>query len=58
VTHSGVANFIVDEDPLSTGSSSNNLLNVIGQYAGDIPVQAGPALFVVQADGAFTFTPM
>ncbi len=57
VTHNGVANFIVDEDPLTAGSQTNGLINEIGQYAGDIPVEAGPALFAITADGAFTFTP-
>jgi hypothetical protein len=57
VTHHGVSNFIVDEDALSAGSQTNNLLNEIGQYDGVVPVQAGPALFAITADGAFTFTP-
>jgi hypothetical protein len=57
VTHNGVANFIVDEIPTAAGSQTNNLLNQIGQYVGDIPVEAGPALFAITADGAFVFTP-
>lgn len=52
LTHNGQANFIVDE--VATDGSDNNLVNEIGKYSGQVPAAGGPALIVIQADGAWT----
>jgi hypothetical protein len=50
LTHSGERNFIVR----SVGKSSRGLVNEIGPYDGKVAAPAGPALWVIIADGNWT----
>ena len=52
LTHTGSANFIVDE--IGTDGSNNNLVNEIGRYSGQVPAAPGPALISINADGTWT----
>jgi hypothetical protein len=52
ITHKGQANFIVDVWGSSSGST--NLVNEIGNYAGQQVLPQDGLLLVVQADGAWT----
>ena len=54
-THDGQSNFVVREEADQL-FSSGLLVNEIGPYEGSIPVQAGPSIFVVEADGNWTVT--
>lgn len=53
LTHGGQANFIVDA---YNDSGSNNLVNEIGHYDGEVQLPDGTVLITVQADGAWTLT--
>lgn len=52
-THDGQSNFVVREEADQL-FSSGLLINEIGPYEGTVPVQAGPSIFVVEADGNWT----
>ncbi len=54
-THDGQSNFIVREgtDALF---SSGLLINEIGSYNGSVPMQAGPSVLAVEADGNWTLS--
>lgn len=53
VTHDGQSNFVIREEADQV-FSSGLLINEIGPYEGSVPVQAGPSIFVVEADGTWT----
>lgn len=52
-THDGQSNFVVREEADQL-FSSGLLINEIGSYQGSVPVQAGPSIFIVEADGNWT----
>jgi hypothetical protein len=54
ITHAGSANIIVVQD--NGGIFPNLMVNDIGAYEGTVPVQGGPSVVTVQADGAWTLT--
>lgn len=55
VTHSGQSNFVVREE---TDQLFNLglLINEIGAYEGSVPMQEGPSLIMVEADGSWTLS--
>lgn len=56
ITHHGASNFAVTTVPLK-GGSINLLVNEIGDYDGKVPLDAGPLLVQVTADGAWAIAP-
>lgn len=54
MTHDGAANFIVYD--FGDGIINPGLVNEIGAYTGTVPISAGPSVFVIRADGAWTAT--
>ncbi|GAA1453300.1 NINE protein [Nesterenkonia lacusekhoensis] len=54
-THDGTSNFVVREgtDALF---SSGLLINEIGSYSGSVPMQSGPSILAVEADGNWTLS--
>lgn len=53
-THDGESNFVVQ---VITSDSTDIAINEIGTFTGRIPVSAGLAFVVVQADGTWTLVP-
>ena len=49
LTHNGSSNFVVTAT--GTDGSPNNIVNEIGSYSGNVPIQAGPAIVSIEADG-------
>lgn len=54
ITHDGDANIAVIQ---FGGLFPNLMVNDIGPYTGSVPVQAGPSVIVVNANGNWTITP-
>lgn len=52
ITHKGSSNFVVT----AVGNDDGLLVNEIGRYDGVVPMSDGPAVLVIQADGAWTLT--
>lgn len=52
ITHKGSSNFVVT----AVGNNDGMLVNEIGHYDGVVPVSDGPAVLVIEADGAWTLT--
>lgn len=52
ITNSGQSNFVVT----FIGDTSDLLVNEIGSYSGTVPVTGGPAIIVVESDGAWTIS--
>lgn len=53
VTHNGSSNFVVSEEN-SAAFHMGLLVNEIGAYSGTVPLGAGPAAIIIQADGSWT----
>lgn len=52
INHKGKSNFIVSE--YSDAAIMGLLVNEVGNYSGKVPAYAGPAIVVINADGAWT----
>ncbi|MCB0910575.1 MAG: DUF2510 domain-containing protein [Propionibacteriaceae bacterium] len=51
VIHKGRSNFVVLQE---TGGFPNLAVNEIGRYSGVVPIEEGPSVVIVKADGAWT----
>lgn len=59
VEHDGESNFIVHgESPVDDGSGSQYVFNEIGAITGGMEIEEGEYIITVEADGAWSFTPM
>ena len=56
ITHHGSANFIVNSYSADGTDLQDGLVNEIGAYDGKQPLQDGPTLLEIQADGTWTIT--
>ncbi|HMH58183.1 MAG TPA: DUF4190 domain-containing protein [Galbitalea sp.] len=52
-SYNGSSNFVIEQQT-GAGFSDPLLVNTIGAYAGTVPISAGPSVFMIEADGAWT----
>jgi hypothetical protein len=52
-SYNGSSNFVIEQQT-GAGFSDPLLINTIGAYAGTVPISAGPSVFTIEADGAWT----
>jgi hypothetical protein len=53
ITHNGRSNFVVNQQ---TGELPNLAVNEIGKYSGVVPLEEGPSVVLIKADGKWSAT--